>query len=57
MRMISRLTAFFAFAAFAFVMAILGAAALQGGLFVAAPFILLSGLVAAWSLIVLLDFE
>jgi hypothetical protein len=55
--MISRLTAFFAFAAFAFVMAILGAAALQGGLFVAAPFILLSGLMAAWSLIVLLDFE
>ena len=57
MRMIPRFTAFLAFAAFAFIMAILGAAALQGGLFVSVPFILLSGLVSAWGLIVLLDFE
>ena len=57
MRMIPRFTAFLAFTAFAFIMAILGAAALQGGLFVSVPFILLSGLVSAWGLIVLLDFE
>ena len=57
MRMIPRLTAFFAFAAFAFIMAMLGVVALQSGLFVAIPLLLLSGLVSAWGLIVLVDFE
>jgi len=57
MRMIPRFTAFFAFAAFAFIMAMLGVVALQSGLFVAIPLLLLSGLVSAWGLIVLVDFE
>lgn len=57
MRMIPRLTAFLAFAAFAFIMATLGVVALQSGLFVAIPLLLLSGLVSAWGLIVLVDFE
>ena len=57
MRMIPRLTAFLAFAAFAFIMAMLGVVALQAGLFVAIPLLSLSGLVSAWGLIVLVDFE
>ena len=57
MRMIPRFTAFLAFAALAFIMAMLGVVALQSGLFVAIPLLSLSGLVSAWGLIVLLDFE
>lgn len=57
MRMIPRLTALLVFAAFAFIVASLGVVALQSGLFVAIPLLLLSGLVSAWGVIVVADFE
>ena len=57
MRMIPRLTALLVFAAFAFVVASLGVVALQSGLFVAIPLLLLSGLISAWGVIVVADFE
>ena len=57
MRMIPRFTAFFVIVAFAFFMAMLGAAALKSGLFLAVPALALSGLLSAFGLIVLLDFE
>ena len=57
MRMISRVIAFFAIVAFAFFMAMLGATALQSGLLLSIPALALSGLLSAFGLIVLLDFE
>ena len=57
MRTIRNFTVFLVFGAFAFVLATLGVAALQSGLFVGIPLTVLSALIVAWSLIVLIDFE
>ena len=57
MRTIRNISVFLVFAAFAFVLAVLGVAALQSGLFVGFPLAALSALIVAWSLIVLVDSE
>ena len=57
MRTIRNFSVFLVFGAFAFVLATLGVAALQSGLFVGIPLTVLSALIVAWALIVLIDFE
>ena len=57
MTMILKLATFSVFLTVAFVLSTLAVSALQLSLFAAFPLLLLAGLVSAWGIIVLVDFE